>query len=268
MSFGVHLQDYLTLFHLARRRLDSPDAYQDFQSHQGELLVKFLQAHHLVVEGKQVLDLGCGFGGYSLALQKHGARVIGADLSPLDTLGKFPMFQADAQVLPLEANSMDWVICASLIEHVATPVNLLLEIHRVLRVDGLAYLSFPPFYTPIGGHQFSPFHLFGERVAIGMKRGKDVFRNRLWLQERYPEAPDSFAQAFGDWGLYPLTISKVEQLLSGLPFEMLERSTRWLPFDFSGIPILREFLTWHVQFLLRKMPSLQPEGISIRHASH
>jgi len=266
MSFGVRLQDYLVLFHLAKRRLDSPEAYQDFQHHQGELLVRFLQAHHLVIEGKRVLDLGCGLGGYSLALQEHGAKVVSVDLSPLETLGKVQMFCGDAQALPLDANSMDWVICASLIEHVSSQANLLWEIQRVLRVGGLAYLSFPPFYTPIGGHQFSPFHLLGEQVAIRMNRGKSLFRDRQWLKEHYPETPASYTQAFGNWGLYPLTISKVEKLLRDLPFQVIERSTRWLPLDFSSIPLFREFLTWHVQFLLRKTSSL-PEGVSATHAS-
>jgi len=266
MSFGVRLQDYLVLFHLARRRLDSPEAYQEFQHYQGELLVRFLQSHHLVIEGKRVLDLGCGLGGYSLAFQEHGAKVVSVDLSPLETSGKVQMLCGDALALPLAANSMDWVICASLIEHVSSPTNLIWEIQRVLRVDGLAYLSFPPFYTPIGGHQFSPFHLLGERVAIKMQKGKALFRNRLWLQERYLETPDSFAHAWGDWGLYPLSIGRVEELLRGIPIQVLERSTRWLPVDFSGIPLLREFLTWHVQFLLRKTSSM-PEGVSATHAS-
>jgi ubiquinone/menaquinone biosynthesis C-methylase UbiE len=266
MFFSVHLKDYLILYQLARRRLDSPEAYQDFQHHQGELLVRFFQAHHLVIEGKQVLDLGCGLGGYSLALQEHGAKVVSVDLVPLETTGrKIQMFCGNALELPLADNSMDWIVCASLIEHVPFPENLLWEIQRVLQVGGLAYLSFPPFYTPIGGHQFSPFHLFGERFAIGMKRRKEHFRNRQWLQERYSETPDSYAQAWGDWGLYPLTISRVEKLLRGIPLQVLERSTRWLPLDFSGIPLIREFLTWHVQFLLRKTSSL-PEGASATYA--
>jgi SAM-dependent methyltransferase len=264
MSFGVRLQDYLILFHLAKKRLDSPEAYQDFQRHQGELLVRFLEAHHLFIEEKRVLDLGSGLGGYSLALQEHGAKVVSVDLSPLKTSGGVQMFCGDALALPLAANSMDWVICASLIEHVSSPADLLWEIQRVLRVGGMAYLSFPPFYTPIGGHQFSPFHLLGERVAIRMKKGKGLFRNRQWLQERYAETPDSFAQAWGDWGLYPLTIAGVEKILRGIPFKVLERSTRWLPLDFSGVPLLREFFTWHVQFLLCKTSSL-PEGASAIH---
>ena len=246
------MKDYLDLFRLARKRLNSPEAYQEFQHHQGELLVKFLQSHHLVIEGKQVLDLGCGMGGYSMALREHNAKVVSVDLSPLKSSENILMFCGDALVLPLAAKSMDCIICASLIEHVPSPADLLREIYRVLRDDGFAYLSFPPFFTPIGGHQFSPFHLLGEKIAIKMQNRKALFRNRRWLQELYPEAPDSYGKAWGNWGLYPLSIGRVEKMLREIPFHVLERSTRWIPLDFSGIPLIREFLTWHVQFLLNK----------------
>jgi SAM-dependent methyltransferase len=266
ISIDMQIQDYLNLYRLAKRRLDSAEAYQAFQQHQGELLVRFIQAHHLVIEGKKVLDLGCGLGGYSLALQEHGAQVISVDLSPIKPPGNFKMFCGDAMALPLDANCVDWVICASLIEHVFPPENLLKEIQRVLREDGFAYLSFPPFYTPIGGHHFSPYHLLGERFAIRMQRRKGNIRSKAWLQDYFPEIPASFSEAWGDWGLYPLTITGVEKLLHEIPFQILERSTRWLPLDFSGIPLLREFLTWHVQFLLSKKAS-SPEQITETHAS-
>jgi ubiquinone/menaquinone biosynthesis C-methylase UbiE len=252
MDFNNGSHAWLKLLHLAKKRFDSPEAYRDFQQYQGELLVKFIQSHNLIIEGKLVLDLGCGLGGYSLALHEHGAKVISADISPIDFTNPFQMLNADAQRLPLDANSMDLVICASLIEHIPEPLTLLREIHRVLRANGLVYLSFPPFYTPIGGHHFSPFHLLGERIALKMNWTRTLFRNRQWLQERYPEIPGSYALAFGDWGLYPLTISRVEKLLHELPFQVIERSTRWSPLDFSSIPLLRELITWHVQFLLLK----------------
>ncbi len=208
------------------------------------------------VAGQRVLDLGAGLGGYSVALQQHGARVVSVDRSWPQSFTGIDHISADALCVPIESVSFDIVICASLIEHVALPSMLVGELHRLLRDDGIAYLSFPPFYTPIGGHQFSPFHLLGERVALTMHRWKHLYRGRSWLQEHYPEAPASFARAFGEWGLYPLTISKVERILRAYPFQILERSTRWLPIDVSGLPVLGEFLTWHVQYLLCKAREL------------
>jgi SAM-dependent methyltransferase len=265
-SFALHPRDYVTLYRLALRRLDSPEAYQSFQRFQGALLVKFLQSRGVELEGRRVLDLACGLGGYSLALQEAGARILGADRFPDPIAAGVGLICADALRLPLGAEQFDVVICASLIEHVPAPADLIRELHRVLRVGGAAYLSFPPFYTPIGGHQFSPFHLLGERMAIKMNRVKELYRGRRWLQAHYPEAPGSFAQAFGDWGLYPLSISRVEAILNGFSFQIAERSTRWLPVDFSGLPVVREFLTWHVQFLLRKTHPL-PERELASHAA-
>lgn len=180
---------------------------------------------------------------------------MGTDLHHL-TLGKVDFVRATAVSLPIRSETFDMVVCASLIEHVPSPENLLLEIYRVLRKRGWLYLSFPPFYTPIGGHQFSPFHLLGERTALRIVRFRGLCRGKPWLQKSYPTTPDSFAHAYGDWGLYPLTIGRVEGMLRKLPWERLERSTRWLPIDFSSIPLLREVVTWHVQFVLRKSGNL------------
>jgi len=214
--------------------------------------VRFLASRGLPLRGQRVLDLGGGFGGYSLALRNSGAWVVGADLSLSGWPESVEWVRANALAVPLRSGSVDAVVCASLIEHVPDPVVLVCEIHRVLKTGGWAYLSFPPFYTPVGGHQFSPFHLLGERAALGAIRLRKLYRGKGWLQEQYSIAPASFSCAWGDWGLYPLTIHRVQSILKAFPFQLLERSTRWLPVDFSGVPILGEFLTWHVQFLLVK----------------
>lgn len=165
---------------------------------------------------------------------------------------QFPFALADALRLPFPNGQFDLLICASLIEHVPDPSALLLEILRVMKNGGIVYLSYPPYYSPWGGHQFSPFHLFGERFALWAARQRGLFRGRKWLQEKFPVRPASFASAYGSWGSYKLTIAKIKKESRKVPVEVLECSTRWLPIDFSGAPILGEFLTWHVQFLLRK----------------
>jgi SAM-dependent methyltransferase len=253
IAFALRFRDYVKLYDLARKRLHSPEDYQSFQCFQGELLVRYLKSRGLDVGGQLVLDLGCGRGGYSLALQDGGAQVVGIDRLADDVLKGMKVACADALSLPFESNKFDLVICASLIEHVISPAGLVEELNRVLRVDGVAYLSFPPFYSPVGGHQFSPFHLLGEKLALRIVRARGLYRGNRWLEENYPTSPSSFAEAFGNWGLYPLTIAKVARILRGLPVLVMERSTRWLPIDFSNLPILGEFLTWHVQFLFRKM---------------
>jgi len=248
----MRCKEYFQLLQLSRRRKKSPEEYFHFQQFQAELLVDFFQQHHIPIRNRLLLDLGCGLGGYGDVMQKHGADVIALDLEEKIFAGNIPLVHADACITPFHSNTFDMILCASLIEHVPDPKKLMEEITRLLRTGGFAYLSFPPFYSPLGGHQFSPFHLLGERAALCYARRHKQFGDSKWQTNKYPSCPSGFDLAFGNWGLYPRTIRQVENILSALPFEIIHRSTRWLPIDFSGIPILKEFLTWHVQFILRK----------------
>jgi SAM-dependent methyltransferase len=254
-TFYLSLADWRLLYRLGRNRLASEDSYREFQVFQGTLLLRFLQSRGIAVRGRRVADIGCGYGGYSLALNAAGSLVVALDLFqdgwPTALAAQMSTIAANALHIPLQANTFDIVVCASLIEHVAEPQQLVAELARIARPGGVVYVSFPPFYSPRGGHQFSPFHYLGERRAIALSqrlRG----RKSDWVRNTYPDAPASFNTLWGGWGLYVLTISKFERCLIGSPLLLRERSTRLLPVDFSGLPILREILTWHVQYLLEK----------------
>jgi len=237
----------LQLMLTASRRMESTEAYRNFQRTQAELLLQYLRDQEVELASADVLDLGCGYGGYSDVFRSEGASVISSDLiiepsvaGELSTSGQ--ALQADATSLPVRDESMDFVFCASLIEHVEKPLQLLSEIRRVLRAGGKCYLSFPPFYSPVGGHQFKPFHLLGEGAAISLHR----------LTHKGDHGASAFANAYGAWGLYPRTIGGVRRDVQALGFSILDQSTRFLPLNVSRVPLLSEFLTWHVQFLLLK----------------
>ncbi|MDW7727568.1 MAG: hypothetical protein SCH70_10775 [Candidatus Methanoperedens sp.] len=61
-----------------------------------------------------------------------------------------------------------------------------------------------------------------------------------------------FETSFGNWSLYPTTISKAIKLINENGFKIDKTSTRFSPINFAKIPYLREFLTWHVEFLIKK----------------
>jgi SAM-dependent methyltransferase len=248
----MRCKDYLQLIQLSRRRKNSPEDYFHFQRFQAQLLVEFLRHQDIPFRNRLLLDLGCGLGGYGDVLQEYGTDVVALDLDEKMFMSDIPLVHADARAAPFPSNTFDMILCASLIEHVPDPISLMEEVARLLHTGGFAYLSFPPFYSPLGGHQFSPFHLLGERAALHCARRHKQRKGSSWQTDKYPTCPSGFDRAFGNWGLYPRTIRQVEEILSALPLDVIHRSTRWLPIDFSGIPILGEFLTWHVQFILRK----------------
>lgn len=76
---------------------------------------------------------------------------------------------ADAASLPFANGTFDAVICLEVLEHVRNPQGVLDEISRVLRADGVAWLSMP-FLYPIhdAPHDYQRF------TAHGLKRSVEA----------------------------------------------------------------------------------------------
>ena len=247
-------KDFFTLYRLARARKLSENDYRAFQLFQARLVADYLRRRGFSFAGRRLLDLGSGIGGYSEEFARRGARVVSVDLAPplsWRAAGVAPV-RASALAVPLAGRSADLVFCASLIEHVEDPALLLEEIARVARPGGLVYVSFPPYWSPVGGHEFSPFHYLGERVALRLARRRAEPPAWVHRVQDAPEEPRSFARLYRGWGLYRMTLRRMGRLLASAPFERLEVSTRYLPFSFVRWPLIGELLTWHAQFLLRR----------------
>jgi SAM-dependent methyltransferase len=249
-------RDYVRLYQAAINRLRSEEAYRNFQALQAQLLVGYMESHGLPLKDQLVVDLGSGLGGYSLLFQQQGACVISIDLmaDKIRLQGPYQAVSASAQAVPLASDSIEVVFCASLIEHVPDPAGALREIRRILVPGGICYLSFPPFYSWRGGHEYAPYHYLGEKAALRIVgRGAEKYHPD-WIQGIYQvsETPDSFAGIYADWGLYVMTVGKAQRLIDQTPFTLLDKSTRYMPVSFIRWPLLGEVLTWHAQFLLRK----------------
>jgi len=230
------LRNWIGLLHLAHHRSRSTLDYQRFQIYQAGLVIEHLEQLEISLPGMRILDLGCGLGGYSHVMTQIGADVISLDFrQPQMHLCK-TFVVADALHTSFSNESFPFVFCASLIEHVPEPIGLLTEIARVLTPDGSAYLSFPPFYSPMGGHQFKPFHLLGEQLALRLTRKKK----------------QEYATCYGDWGLCPLSIRQARRAISEAGLQIGHESTRFSPVNLASIPYFGEFLTWHVQFVVEK----------------
>ncbi|MDH7489305.1 MAG: class I SAM-dependent methyltransferase [Anaerolineae bacterium] len=239
---------------LARQRAESPEAYRRFQAQQGRMVLQRLEAQGVSVAGRRVLDLGCGLGGYTEALRERGARVVATDLSLPALVGLPPLSPrvcADALALPFSDAAFDLVFCASLIEHVPDGLALLEETRRVVRPGGYGYVSFPPFYSPRGGHQFAPYHLLGERFATWLYLRTRARRIPAWQRDIVAEG-DSYSRAYHGFGLHRVTIAAAKRWAAQAGWQVVSLSTRFSPVNTAKWPLLGEFLTWHAEFLLRK----------------
>ena len=235
----------LELVKLAFLRLRSPDDYRAMQRHIAEATIAELKVRGVDFSQSRVLELGAGFGGYSLPLHRASKSFVASDLKKDEFFDQTDVHFEYVDVLrpfPFDSCTFDFIYCSSLIEHVAEPATLLSESWRVLRPKGNLFLSFPPFFSlaMVGGHQFKPFHFLGERAAIRL--------TNLFRRDNFRD----YARSFGH-GLYPLRIDQVKDLILENGFEILEIYTRMSAINTARWPgILKDLSTWHVCYLARK----------------
>lgn len=116
------------------------------------------------VEGKRVLDAGCGPGAYSEWLLEHGAEVVGLDVSPSmihfarQRLGEgVVLHQADLNA-PLDflpSASFDIVLSPLTLDYVRDWEQVFAEFHRLLRMPGTLVFSC--------GHPFADSQIPGSK---------------------------------------------------------------------------------------------------------
>jgi len=142
-----------------------------------------------------VVDVGCGIGSETERLVGPDRLVIGADHSS-DTVrlasrtyastSGLDFFASDGAALGLRDRSVDYAISSHIIEHFVNPVLHVIELARMLRADGTAFVITPnapaDFENPFHVYLFEPQHLvsllglfFDEVTCFGIE-GDDVLK--------------------------------------------------------------------------------------------
>ncbi len=115
-------------------------------SYEDELENALIFKHTGNVQGKTVLDVGCGTGLYSIRLSEGGADVTAVDISSkmidiarhkAQDRGQYIWYdQADMARLPYENRTFDMVVSVTALEFATDPLLALMEMARVLRPGG------------------------------------------------------------------------------------------------------------------------------------
>jgi ubiquinone/menaquinone biosynthesis C-methylase UbiE len=147
------------------------------------------------LQGKTVLDVGCGTGILSfLALEQGSANVVCADLSgymlgqcrkKANALGYGPdridFRQLDAESLPFESNSFDAVISGMVLGFIPNQKSTIREMVRVLRPGGVLAISThgPKFYYEACEATFKAVPkslVLGYRIEFWPRKEKEISR--------------------------------------------------------------------------------------------
>jgi SAM-dependent methyltransferase len=222
----------------------------------------------LSIAGKDVLDLGCGYGGRSVRYAELGARSI-TGIEPAerqcsearefaDSRGITATFvTGSGESLPLPMDRFDCILSYDVLEHVCDVQRTLAECLRVLRGGGSFYAIFPPFHHPTGCHFESwlskmpwPNVLFPCLVLV--KAGTEIISRR---GDYY--RPDGLRPTDKLWGLNGITIRKIRRIANGLDADF---SIQLAPLFSSKN---RKWESWHMKYYapllapLRYVPILQ-----------
>jgi ubiquinone/menaquinone biosynthesis C-methylase UbiE len=140
--------------------------------------------------GRTVLEFGCGTGTLGLRLgREHSARLIFADTSPAmlavlrGKLSAAPLAEArvlegELATLPLDAATVDAVLCSMSLHHVEDVPGVLRQFRRLLKPGGLVLVAdaMPEdgsFHAPaaVPHNGFDPADLAGQFAAAGFAPG-------------------------------------------------------------------------------------------------
>ena len=222
--------------------IENPRGYMTGKVYEttGKLQVLLGEAFFAEIQGKTVLDFGCGPGAEAVEIAQRGARrVLGIDIRE-SFLEKARRRAASAGVadrcvfMTAPDEPADLIVSLDSFEHFKDPATVLRVMDAYLAPHGKVIASFgPPWYHPLGGHFFSVFPwshlLFSETVLL---RWRKKFR------------PDQKARRIAECGLNAMTLRRFERLVAASPFRFERYEARpihghrWL-----SAPLLREFGT-------------------------
>ena len=179
---------------------------------------------HVPLDGRRVLDLGCGVGEYVRAFADAGAAAFGCDierarLAEGRARGARGLVAAAGEALPFADGSFDVVVLNEVIEHVADEVETLREAARVLAPGGRVVIFAP--------NRLYPFETHGVFV-----RGRYVFGNIPlvnWLPRRLRDriVPHARVYEAGDWPPL-LAVAGLEAIARGYVYPGFDNvAARW-----------------------------------------
>jgi SAM-dependent methyltransferase len=214
----------------------------------------------LRIEGRRVLDLGCGYGTTAIWVAQRGPRrVLGVDINDvslaqrllderyphLRDVVEFRQVGIDAD--RLEGEQFDLILSKDTFEHVGDPEGYVHEMRRLLAPDGEIVIGFGPTWkSPYGGHLSFMTKLPWAHL---------IFPEHVVLAERKRFRPDEDPARYEDvlGGLNRMTVERFAQVIEESGLE-----PRYLRYNASDgrlvqamkvpsrIPPLREYFTSNV----------------------
>lgn len=142
------------------------ETYWHYQYQLGaQYVIPLLRSWGLEPDGMQVLDIGCAEAGVLYALCEAGAEGVGMEISPsrlflakhftADVQSPLHLIAADIFHLPVKPQHPPFslILLRDVFEHLPEKEKAFAVLAALMQEGSHLLLTFPPFYSPFGGHQ-------------------------------------------------------------------------------------------------------------------
>jgi len=229
--------------------LDPLDMARDMLNPQRALTAYALLDRHVDPKGKQILEIGSGYGTNLIVWTKHfGLDVIGVEpegggfsetisisekLCELNGVPPDRIKVSTGEALPFVDSSFDIVYSANVLEHTNDPAGVLREALRVLRPGGILHFEIPNFLSFFEGHYYVlmppiwwkgllPFwvkHVYGRDPAFAKTLRTEI--NPIWLRRTLRELGKNYP-------LQPVSLGEelFRERLNAATFEFAQQGSR------------------------------------------
>ncbi|HVK40014.1 MAG TPA: class I SAM-dependent methyltransferase [Candidatus Kapabacteria bacterium] len=238
-----------------------------------EFIIPFLESRKIPVRDASIIEIGCAEGGNLCAMSEVGAReLVGTDIAEprlenariiADLLGQKITYSSHDVIY--QPPFRDWLehfdlaLLRDVIEHLDDAEVALRNIRQVLKPNGVLYVTFPPYYSPFGGHQQTlvnwaskvPFmHLLPERVFERMiASGRPADKVEVRRLRRIRMTTTKFRRAAKNAG-YSIIDEKLYFIrpVYKMKFGLNPVSANIV----RSLPVLRDVVALEAGYLLRK----------------
>lgn len=261
---------------------DDPVAYSRWEFTEGRNVWDRFFASRISLNGKSVLDLGCGPGGKTCYYASLGtSKILGIDLSA-DMIQKAEEAMAilvrpenrfllefatvNAEDLPFPDEYFDVITCSDAMEHFPDPMKVLAESARILKSSGLMAIDFAH-WGAYNGHHLGDFfstpwcHLFwsGQEIEKAVRKLAEYEKTKMdenirkvQLDEFVERQLDHFHNC-----LNHISISDFEAMLK----KVKEFRIKWMKktsgfpvlWPLIHIPVINEFAVARNVYILEKL---------------
>jgi len=199
---------------------------------------------------RKMLDLGAGRGDFLIDAVKRGFTAEGVEYNPAYVLIARERAQKDGveinlqegagEVLPFPDNSFDFINAAEVLEHVQDPEKVISEMARVLKKNGMAYVSVPNRFGFFDPH----FHLYF--VNWLPRSWSDGFIHLFGKQKNYADT-DAGHQRLSE--MHYMTRGDFEQLCRRYNFTFSDSRERKLAGSFLSFFLIPTYKVYSFFFI-------------------